>query len=315
MRRQSQREVEAAAQRRLELLRRELDQAGLSRLDEPPDHEDAWPPPPGLTPGTGEEAEEPELPAPVRVTAPGRHARDARKLGVTETGVASRLSAAVADRLPETFRGRVGLQHGPTLLVMALVAAAVLVGAVVLARSGAQSRPLPPQRAATPAVVSRSAAPPGASGSPSDKPPAGNVTVDVAGKVRRPGVITLPTGSRVIDALKHAGGARPRADLAGLNLARVLVDGEQIVVGKPPVAGGIGASVASGAPAPTGALVGLNTASEEQLETLPGVGPVTAQKILQWRTDHGAFSSVDELMEIDGIGEKTFAEIAPLVTL
>jgi competence protein ComEA len=140
------------------------------------------------------------------------------------------------------------------------------------------------------------------------------VTVDVAGKVRRPGVTTLPAGARVVDALRKAGGARGRVDLSGLNLARVLVDGEQILVGRP-APGGLAASASTAAPDATGTLVNLNTATAEQLDTLPGVGPVTAQKILEWRGAHGAFSSVDELLEVDGIGEKTLADLAPHVTL
>ena len=143
----------------------------------------------------------------------------------------------------------------------------------------------------------------------------GSVTVDVAGKVRRPGVATLPAGSRVVDALRKAGGARGRVDLSALNLARVLVDGEQILVGRPAQPGGLAASASTAAPDATGALVNINTATAEQLDTLPGVGPVTAQKILDWRAAHGAFSSVDELLEVDGIGEKTLADLAPHVTL
>jgi competence protein ComEA len=142
------------------------------------------------------------------------------------------------------------------------------------------------------------------------------VTVDVAGKVRRPGLATLPAGSRVADALKEAGGPRGRVDLTSLNLARVLVDGEQILVGRAAApAGGLAADASTAAPDATGALVNLNTATSAQLDTLPGVGPVTAQKILDWRTSHGAFSSIDELLEIDGIGEKTLADLAPHVTL
>lgn len=326
MRRHSQREVEAAAQRRLELLRRELEQAGLDRLD---DHRSgagkveavpgaggsqasvrSRPEPAGADPPV---AEEPVLPEAAPVSPPGRHARPGRRS--LAAGLADRASGAVADRLPETFRGRAGLQAGPALLVVALVATAVLAGVVVLARSGAQSQPVPAPRPAAPATAPRTSPVPGPSGAPSARASGGSITVDVTGKVRRPGVTTLPAGSRVIDALKHAGGARGGTDLTGLNLARVLVDGEQIVVGRPPVPGGVAAGVASGAPPPTGALVNLNTATQEELETLPGVGPVTAQKILQWRTDHGAFSAVDELLEIDGIGEKTFADLAPLVTL
>jgi competence protein ComEA len=139
--------------------------------------------------------------------------------------------------------------------------------------------------------------------------------VDVAGKVRRPGVATLPAGSRVVDAIRRAGGARPGVDLTSLNLARVLTDGEQILVGVAP-APGVAASASSRPGAGSGdALVDLNTATLEQLDTLPGVGPVTAQKILEWRTAHGSFSAIDELLEVDGIGEKTLADMAPHLTL
>jgi competence protein ComEA len=141
--------------------------------------------------------------------------------------------------------------------------------------------------------------------------------VDVAGKVRRPGIATLPLGSRVIDALEAAGGARPGIRLGTLNLARVLADGEQIVVGQP-APPGVAASAAS---APTSGaagstpMVNINTASQAELEELPGVGPVTAQAILAFRTENGAFSAVDELLEVSGIGDATLAEMAPFVTL
>jgi competence protein ComEA len=140
------------------------------------------------------------------------------------------------------------------------------------------------------------------------------VIVDVAGKVRHPGIVTLPSGSRVVDALEAAGGPRPGVDLTPLNLARVLVDGEQLLVGlTPAVAPTIPGSTAT-APSTTG-LVNLNTADQTTLETLPGVGPVTAQAILDWRADNGAFTSVDELLEVDGIGEVTLGELRDLVTV
>jgi competence protein ComEA len=138
------------------------------------------------------------------------------------------------------------------------------------------------------------------------------LVVDVAGKVRRPGIAVLPAGSRVVDALKAAGGARRGVDLTSLNLARLVVDGEQILVGVAPVPGVAGSL---GAPAAGESLVNLNTADQATLETLPGVGPVTAESILAWRTDNGGFTSVDELLEVDGIGEATLEDLAPLVTL
>ena len=138
--------------------------------------------------------------------------------------------------------------------------------------------------------------------------------MDVTGKVRRPGIVVLEPGARVVDALDAAGGARRGADLAGLNLARLLVDGEQIVVGVPSPPGP--AASAAGSPGPDpGALVNLNTASIAELDELPGVGPVTAQAIVDWRTGNGGFRSVDQLLDVDGIGEKTLADLAPLVTV
>ena len=151
--------------------------------------------------------------------------------------------------------------------------------------------------------------------------PAGLVVVHVVGRVRHPGVRQLTVGSRVTDAIQAAGGATDKADLSALNLARVLVDGEQVrvpAVGDPvaPVSpagpGGTGGAGAGGA---AGAPVSLNTADVAALDTLPGVGPVLAQRILDWRTAHGRFTSIDELGEVSGIGEKLLAQLSPLVTL
>jgi competence protein ComEA len=142
--------------------------------------------------------------------------------------------------------------------------------------------------------------------------------VDVAGKVRRPGIATLPAGARVVDALEAAGGPRSGVALGSLNLARPLTDGEQIVVGLPAVPG-VAASAAS-APATVGSggpvpMVDINTGSQAELEQLPGIGPITAQSILAFRSEHGTFTSVDELLEVSGIGDATLAKIAPYVTL
>jgi len=123
----------------------------------------------------------------------------------------------------------------------------------------------------------------------------------------------LDPGSRVVDALAAAGGARDGVDLTGLNLARILVDGEQILVGVSPPTG-VAAAMTGGGP-PVTTLVNVNTADQVALESLPGVGPVTATSILTWRTEHGAFTSVDQLLDVDGIGEATLAELAPFVTL
>ncbi|WP_202033121.1 helix-hairpin-helix domain-containing protein [Nocardioides sp. WS12] len=144
----------------------------------------------------------------------------------------------------------------------------------------------------------------------------GTVTVDVAGKVRRPGIVVLDKGARVTDALSAAGGAKRGVDVTPLNLARVLVDGEQIVVGAP--AGAAPAPAPGGgaaAPGAAGPLVNLNLASQTELEGLPQVGPVTAQSIIAWREQRGGFTSVDELLEVDGIGQKTLERLAPHVTV
>ncbi|MFJ2878682.1 MULTISPECIES: helix-hairpin-helix domain-containing protein [unclassified Streptomyces] len=154
-------------------------------------------------------------------------------------------------------------------------------------------------------------------GSPPATGPGGHIVVDVSGKVRRPGIRQLPSGARVADALRAAGGVREGADLTGLNRARVLMDGEQIVVGAPPGPSAIGGAGAlapggGGGGSPAGP-VSLNTATVEQLETLPGVGPVLAQHIVDYRAQHGGFRSIDELREVNGIGDRRFADLQPLV--
>jgi competence protein ComEA len=252
--------------------------------------------------------------------------------------LAGRVAGWLDDRLPPALQGRVALGSAHLAVVACLLAAGLAVAAVVVLRSGAAGQPVPvvpgsggASMPVTGATGTASTTPAGkVSGSPNGSPggapsgspgPAGGaaastVVVDVAGKVRRPGIASLPAGSRVVDALRRAGGARPGVDLSSLNLARVLVDGEQILVGvaAPPGAAAAAASAPSAGAVP-GQLVNLNSATLEQLDTLPGVGPVTAQKIVDWRSQHQQFSSVDELLEIDGIGEKTLADLAPFVTL
>jgi competence protein ComEA len=146
------------------------------------------------------------------------------------------------------------------------------------------------------------------------------VLVHVIGAVHRPGIVELSEGSRVADAVAAAGGLLRSADPGELNLAAVVTDGSQVVIGtraRPRGevrAPGAAASGTAGSNSGGGAnAVSLNTATLEQLDTLPGVGPVTAQKILDWRTRHGRFSSVSELQEVDGIGPKTYADLAPHV--
>ena len=140
---------------------------------------------------------------------------------------------------------------------------------------------------------------------------AARVVVDVVGAVRRPGLYRLEQGSRIADAVARAGGATGKADLAQVNLAAPLADGEQVVVPKRGVAGASGS-----APGGTGTASGpvhLSTATLDQLDSLPGIGPVTAQKILDYRAKHGAFSSVDELDAVPGIGPSRMDQLRDLV--
>ncbi len=168
---------------------------------------------------------------------------------------------------------------------------------------------------------------------PSADAPGGPVVVSVVGLVHKPGLVTLQSGARIADALEAAGGPLDGADLIGLNMARRVGDGEQIVVGieAPPgqpatmgssVAGAAPASPSSGAPqtgsskATPGAASGpvdLNTATVEDLDTLPGVGPVTAAAIVAWRDAHGRFDSVDQLGDVDGIGPARLEKLRELV--
>ncbi len=180
--------------------------------------------------------------------------------------------------------------------------------------------PVAAQPATTPA--------PGARATPTvrlERADGGQVVVHVAGAVRRPGLYRLPAGARVDDALRRAGGPARRADLTAVNLAAKLEDGRQILVPRrPPAAraagGGAGTIGGGSAPAASGqaepaAPINLNTATLEQLDTLDGVGPGIAQRILDYREQHGGFTRVEELAEVPGIGAKRLATLTPLVTV
>jgi competence protein ComEA len=173
----------------------------------------------------------------------------------------------------------------------------------------------PQQQAIAPPSVVSGPAPAGSAGASASAP---SLVVAVSGKVRRPGVVTVPAGARVIDVLKAAGGPLPGVDLGMLNLARKVADGELVAVGVPASAPG-GPAAAAGPP-PTGTAAGgadgpldLNTATLAELDTLPGVGPVLAQRILDWRTEHGRFATVDQLSDVPGIGDARLAQLRDLV--
>jgi competence protein ComEA len=137
----------------------------------------------------------------------------------------------------------------------------------------------------------------------------GTVVVHVAGAVRDAGVYRLRAGARVNDALARAGGATPRADLSPVNLAAKVEDGRQVLVPRRVAASAVPAPVGTAAPGQPAVPVNLNTATLEQLDTLPGVGPATAQKIIDYREEHGGFGSVDELGEVPGIGDVRLAAL------
>ncbi|GGX00802.1 ComEA family DNA-binding protein [Streptomyces chryseus] len=238
-------------------------------------------------------------------------------------GGLGRARAAVLERMPVWVQSRCGFEPR-TLAALAVVLVVAAAFAVQHFWTGRPQPVRPPHvvgegRAAARPEPSAGPPPTTAAGEPGPGLGAGRarIVVDVSGKVRQPGVHRLPAGSRVADALRAAGGVAAGADTAGLNRARLLMDGEQVTVGVPGSPGppGTAAPAANGGPAAAGTTgpIGLNAATAEQLETLPGVGPVLAQHIIDYRTEHGGFRSVEELREVKGIGDRRFADLQPLV--
>lgn len=201
-------------------------------------------------------------------------------------------------------------------LSRAELAGLVVLLALLLGGAGlwyVRSLPRPVQVRAAPAPVAVPAPGPG-SASPSPNV----LLVDVAGWVRRPGVYEFREGTRIVDAIEAAGGARPGAALELLNLAAPLVDGTQVLVvktGAAPAAPVPGAQALPGAAGAPGGIVNVNTASATELEALPGIGEVIAQRIVDHRTANGPFASVEELLEVSGIGEAILGSIRELVTV
>ena len=196
----------------------------------------------------------------------------------------------------------------PQAIALTLLAlTAILVAAHLLGRGSGAGAPV---STGVPPLT----APIGTSDAPTPSVPSLTVlVVDVAGAVRRPGLYRLPSGSRIADAVARAGGMSRRAAAASVNLAAPLADGEQVLV--PSLAAGTaGTGAAAGGAASPAAPVDLNSATVEQLDGLPGIGPVTAQKIVDYRTEHGPFTSVDDLDAIPGIGPARIENLRGLVT-
>jgi competence protein ComEA len=201
---------------------------------------------------------------------------------------------------------------------LAVIVVAVGVRYLVAAQSGAAPRGI--SFAALPSTGPAAASP---SASPSVTGAAAVVVAYVCGAVRRPGVYTFAQGARITDLIDKAGGATGVAELQTVNLAAVLTDGLQVVVpergapgaGAAPADAATSAAAAAPGSATGGALVNLNTATLAELDTLPGVGPSTAQKIIDYRTAQGGFKTVDDLNNVSGIGDVTFAELKDLVTI
>ncbi|MEU7355332.1 MULTISPECIES: ComEA family DNA-binding protein [Streptomyces] len=269
-------------------------------------------------PGGGVRLPEPEPePEPEPVSESVSESKPVSEESGAAPGRRERAGLALRERMPVWLQARYGVERrGAVALAVVLVAAAVF--AVQHFWAGR------PQQVSAPQVV-RAQAPftkkgGGATAGPAtgtSATPGPEIVVDISGKVREPGIRRLPAGARVADALRAAGGVRPGVSTEGLNRARFLVDGEQVVVGIPagaaappaPAGGSLTGSTGTGPPAP----VSLNTATVDQLDTLPGVGPVLAQHIVDYRTQHGGFRSVDELREVNGIGDRRFTDLRDLV--
>jgi competence protein ComEA len=212
--------------------------------------------------------------------------------------------AGVADRIPmwapEWLRAAATSPSAAALLSLAAVCVLCVgvTGFLLLHRPGTAAdvaAPLPTLPAALPA------------------PTPSGIVVDVGGRVRRPGLVTLSPGARIADALDAAGGAIRGSDLRLVDLAARVSDGELLLIG---ISGAApGGSSAGGAAGASAGPVNLNTATVDQLDALPGIGPVLAQRILDWRAANGGFRSVEDLNEVSGIGEATYADLAPLVAV
>lgn len=227
------------------------------------------------------------------------------------------------DRLPPWTHGVVDRAGpGSVLAAVAAVVAVVLGGVLVLHRHGGASYSPSYDASVTGTATAAgsgaagSFAGPIASPTPSAIVDATSIVVDVGGRVHKPGLVTLPPGARVADAIEAAGGPLRHREIATVDLAARVSDGQLLLVGVKDSATA-SAAPAGADPAATGSAVpvALNSATLEQLETLPGIGPVLGQNIIDWRTAHSGFTSLEQLQQVSGIGPATYADLSPRVTL
>ncbi|MFC5996838.1 helix-hairpin-helix domain-containing protein [Pseudonocardia hispaniensis] len=254
--------------------------------------------------------EPPTVPLPVTVApAESRPGRARTRVGAALRG---RAGSAVLRWVPEGWRDARLDPGRPGAVALALVTAIAAVLAAVGVWAG---RPRPEPVAVPPAGLATVNPDPAGGAAPD---PAAPLVVSVVGKVARPGLVRVPDGSRVADVIDGVGGPLPGVDLSGTNLARRVVDGEQIAIGVPVTPDGGGGVLVAGpgrAPSGTNGKIDLNRATVEQLDGLPGVGPVTASRIVEWRTRNGRFSRIEQLREIEGIGARRFGQLRDLVTV
>lgn len=312
---------------------RETARERLVRMVEPPSVDGGWVPEPPVLPSPVD----PQGVLPLRVLAPEAddEGRALRRRALDSALTA--YTAAHGHPLDHPAPAGAPVQRRWATRTRVVVAAAIVLAAttgVVVARTSGQlhstlveSRGIAGQvdRADTPAgAVPSAAGPPGSEDERAEDAPrsesggdttGGEVVVHVVGQVGEPGVVHLDAGARVADAIEAAGGATAEADLPSLNLARVLTDGEQVLVPRPgeqatgPAAGASGGTGVAAA----GGLLDLNAADVTALDGLPRIGPVLAQRIVDWRTEHGRFTAVDELAEVTGIGPSVLADLRDLV--
>jgi competence protein ComEA len=287
----------------------------LSQLSLPSAARPPSPPPPRDAPVTGG-----WLPDQARAAEP----MPAMPAAPVPPSLSSLARAWVEDRLPLGAHRLIRRVNRGTVLTVAALVVVALVGLIAVMHHRSVGSPAyagaswPGSSSPDPSAAAASTSSATSTGAASSAPTSSDsIVVDVGGRVRRPGLVTLPPGSRVADAIAAAGGALRHRDVATTDLAAKVGDGQLLLIGSSSAGTGTAAGVPAGGSANASsstAPVSLSSADLTTLETLPGVGPVTAQKIIDWRTAHNGFTSIEQLQQVPGIGPSHYAEVAALVT-